>query len=332
MCYSTLFLFFLSPFVYFSVLCWEDLFHQKSRQVSLLSVIWLLLSCQAVAYSSAMPAICPNSLSFLKRTLCAHSYTHHYLPFSSLFSSFLSSLILSFVLFSSNFFPFLLFCSTIFSILLLSSVFLSYFFYLLPASVSISFLLFSLFFHRILDKTFQARGSDQSRRQIDLLLLCIPQRGMREADRSASIIEKVKIASNVFFRLECFSFSTSPMLCSPIYHISTINKIFVLLFYLSHPLSHTLSCTLFIRLTITITLSLSRSLSSLMILFLFYSPVFAFFHHIYPCVNFSSCYQIPGHALVMQQDRPFRGLASFGNNFLSKFEGAEVTYFLMFPF
>jgi hypothetical protein len=26
----------------------------------------------------------------------------------------------------------------------------------------------------------------------------------------------------------------------------------------------------------------------------------------------------------MQQDRPFRGLASFGNNFLSKFEGAEV--------
>ena len=34
--------------------------------------------------------------------------------------------------------------------------------------------------------------------------------------------------------------------------------------------------------------------------------------------------QIPGHALVMQADKPFRGLASFGNNFLSKFEGAEV--------
>jgi EH domain-containing protein 1 len=35
-------------------------------------------------------------------------------------------------------------------------------------------------------------------------------------------------------------------------------------------------------------------------------------------------HQIPGHALVMQPIRPFRGLASFGNNFLSKFEGAEV--------
>jgi GTPase SAR1 family protein len=34
--------------------------------------------------------------------------------------------------------------------------------------------------------------------------------------------------------------------------------------------------------------------------------------------------QIPGHALVMQPSKPFRGLASFGNNFLSKFEGAEV--------
>lgn len=32
---------------------------------------------------------------------------------------------------------------------------------------------------------------------------------------------------------------------------------------------------------------------------------------------------IPGHALVMQSDKPFRGLASMGNNFLSKFEGAE---------
>lgn len=44
---------------------------------------------------------------------------------------------------------------------------------------------------------------------------------------------------------------------------------------------------------------------------------------------FSMYYQpnrhIPGHALVMQPTRPFRGLASFGNNFLSKFEGAEVT-------
>jgi len=35
--------------------------------------------------------------------------------------------------------------------------------------------------------------------------------------------------------------------------------------------------------------------------------------------------QIPGHALVMQADKPFRGLASLGNNFLSKFEGAEVS-------
>jgi EH domain-containing protein 1 len=34
--------------------------------------------------------------------------------------------------------------------------------------------------------------------------------------------------------------------------------------------------------------------------------------------------QIPGHALVMQTDKPFRGLASYGNNFLTKFEGAEV--------
>ena len=32
----------------------------------------------------------------------------------------------------------------------------------------------------------------------------------------------------------------------------------------------------------------------------------------------------PGHALVMQGDKPFRGLASFGSNFLSKFEGAEL--------
>lgn len=34
---------------------------------------------------------------------------------------------------------------------------------------------------------------------------------------------------------------------------------------------------------------------------------------------------IPGHALVMQPSKPFRGLASFGNNFLTKFEGAEVS-------
>jgi GTPase SAR1 family protein len=33
---------------------------------------------------------------------------------------------------------------------------------------------------------------------------------------------------------------------------------------------------------------------------------------------------LPGHALVMQTAKPFRGLASYGNNFLSKFEGAEV--------
>lgn len=35
--------------------------------------------------------------------------------------------------------------------------------------------------------------------------------------------------------------------------------------------------------------------------------------------------QIPGHALVMQTDKPFTGLASFGNNFLSKFDGIEVS-------
>ena len=34
--------------------------------------------------------------------------------------------------------------------------------------------------------------------------------------------------------------------------------------------------------------------------------------------------QVPGHALVMQLDKPFAGLTTFGNNFLSKFEGAEV--------
>lgn len=34
--------------------------------------------------------------------------------------------------------------------------------------------------------------------------------------------------------------------------------------------------------------------------------------------------QLPGHALVMQADKPFKGLATFGNNFLSKFEGVEV--------
>ena len=33
---------------------------------------------------------------------------------------------------------------------------------------------------------------------------------------------------------------------------------------------------------------------------------------------------VPGHALVMASDKPFQGLSSFGNNFLSKFEGAEV--------
>lgn len=34
---------------------------------------------------------------------------------------------------------------------------------------------------------------------------------------------------------------------------------------------------------------------------------------------------IPGHALVMEVDKPFRGLASYGNNFLTKFEGVEMT-------
>ena len=33
---------------------------------------------------------------------------------------------------------------------------------------------------------------------------------------------------------------------------------------------------------------------------------------------------VPGHALVMQPEKGFQGLASFGNNFLSKFEGVEV--------
>ena len=33
---------------------------------------------------------------------------------------------------------------------------------------------------------------------------------------------------------------------------------------------------------------------------------------------------IPGHALAMQSDRPFQALASFGNNFLTKFDGAEI--------
>ncbi|TFJ86214.1 hypothetical protein NSK_002422 [Nannochloropsis salina CCMP1776] len=33
---------------------------------------------------------------------------------------------------------------------------------------------------------------------------------------------------------------------------------------------------------------------------------------------------VPGHALAMQADKPFRGVASFGNNFLTKFEAAEV--------
>lgn len=34
--------------------------------------------------------------------------------------------------------------------------------------------------------------------------------------------------------------------------------------------------------------------------------------------------QLPGHALVMQPSKPFRGLASFGSSFLSKFEGVEL--------
>jgi EH domain-containing protein 1 len=41
--------------------------------------------------------------------------------------------------------------------------------------------------------------------------------------------------------------------------------------------------------------------------------------------EFSNGRLSPGHALVMQPDKPFCGLASFGNNFLSKFEGAEVS-------
>lgn len=34
--------------------------------------------------------------------------------------------------------------------------------------------------------------------------------------------------------------------------------------------------------------------------------------------------EIPGHALAMQADKPFRGLATFGNNFLSKFSSVQV--------
>lgn len=41
---------------------------------------------------------------------------------------------------------------------------------------------------------------------------------------------------------------------------------------------------------------------------------------------------VPGHALVMETEKPFRGLASFGNNFLSKFEGAEVGLLLQYLF
>jgi hypothetical protein len=34
---------------------------------------------------------------------------------------------------------------------------------------------------------------------------------------------------------------------------------------------------------------------------------------------------VPGHALAMQSDKPFQGLSNFGNSFLTKFEGAEVS-------
>lgn len=33
---------------------------------------------------------------------------------------------------------------------------------------------------------------------------------------------------------------------------------------------------------------------------------------------------LPGHAVVMQSDAPFRGLSCFGNNFLTKFQAVEV--------
>ena len=33
---------------------------------------------------------------------------------------------------------------------------------------------------------------------------------------------------------------------------------------------------------------------------------------------------IPGHALAMRADKPFSGLQPFGNNFLTKFQGAEI--------
>ena len=33
---------------------------------------------------------------------------------------------------------------------------------------------------------------------------------------------------------------------------------------------------------------------------------------------------IPGHALAMRADNPFSGLQPFGNNFLTKFQGAEI--------
>ena len=82
-------------------------------------------------------------------------------------------------------------------------------------------------------------------------------------------------------------------------------------------LHHTISCT-------------TLHYTTLHYIILHYTALhYTTLHHtnfsFYLCL-LSCLQQIPGHALVMQQDRPFRGLASFGNNFLSKFEGAEVNW------
>ena len=144
---------------------------------------------------------------------------------------------------------------------------------------------------------------------------------MKEAGRSVDINLTACITFDRIPLLGCCSFSTSPLLRTPIHHMSIINIVTMLPFCLSYPLSLSLSHTPFIFLTITSTFSLSLTLLSL------HRSLFTFPVSLYAFLSLSLNYKIPGHALVMQQDRPFRGLASFGNNFLSKFEGAEVNSF-----
>ena len=144
---------------------------------------------------------------------------------------------------------------------------------------------------------------------------------MREAGRSVDINLTACITFDRIPLLGCCSFSTSPLLRPPIHHMSIINIVTMLPFCLSYPLSLFLSLThpLFFLLLPPPSPCLSLS----------YLSIVVFLHFLYHCMLFSLSlfYKIPGHALVMQQDRPFRGLASFGNNFLSKFEGAEVNSF-----